>query len=65
MDLESPVGIEAPHPSGSSGCHAVFHPLDHLALVPDDGAWTQVDLLGEGACIHPAIEGGTGYPDEV
>ena len=22
--------------TGSSGCHLVFHPLDHLLLAPDD-----------------------------
>ena len=37
----------------------MFDPLDHLAFVPDDGASTQVDLLGEGALSHPSVDGGT------
>ena len=65
MDLESPVGIEVPHPSGSSGCHAAFHPLDHLALVPDDGASTQVDLLGKGALCHLGINELAGHPSHL
>ena len=49
-------GYLGPHPSGSSGCHVVFHPLDHLPLVPNDGARTQVDLLGEDALCHLGID---------
>ena len=48
--------------SGSSGCHAVFHPLDHLAFVPDDSAGTQLDLLREGSVPHAVIDEGLAHP---
>ena len=41
----------------SSRCHLVDHSFGDVGLQPDDGARTELDLLGKGALSHPSVDG--------
>ena len=47
-------GYLGPHLAGSSGCHAVFHPLGDLLLIPDNWTEAQLDQLREGSILLQA-----------
>ena len=51
------------HEKSSLRPDALVHPLGDVGLQPDDRVRTNGDLLGEGALVHPSVDGGATNAD--